>query len=112
MNTSRPDTIKIGHVTFLIRWVDRFDEDRTRHFGMCITDDQTLVVSERLKGPRMFEVFMHELLHALSWMFGLDDGSKEEHFVTLLPRGLAMLFVDNPDLRLWMWELLEEGDTP
>ena len=49
-------------------------------------------------------IFLHELLHAIYWFFGLKEKSKEERVVDNLSTGLAMVYKDNPKLVAWINE--------
>tara|TARA_Y100000296_G_scaffold84947_1_gene119645 strand:- start:823 stop:1173 length:351 start_codon:yes stop_codon:yes gene_type:complete len=59
------------------------------------------------KLPRKYaDSFLHETLHAVCWVYGVQDEDKEERVVTTIATGLAQVFRDNPEVLPWIEEKL------
>lgn len=107
-----PPTIKIGGYDFrIILWTD--DEAAGAHrYGECSSVEQVIRLRRNFATPfKAADTFLHELLHAIYWAWGVDDADKEERIVNLLGTALLAVHRDNPWLGLWLTETLTPGYT-
>lgn len=110
MTTELPTTLKIGAHDYKIEWFTHATGDALKEWGFCHVDEQTIGLSKRMGRTKAAETFLHELLHALTWLFDLEAKQEaEEHYVCRLARGLTIVFRDNPALLPWLRESVEDG---
>lgn len=108
----RPTEIKIGANDYVIRWFDRVDEGATGSLGYCRHDELVIGLSVRLSNAKILETLLHELAHALHYLFSLHDQAlTQERYCGSLSCGMAMLMRDNPELFLWLNTLATTGDN-
>ncbi len=103
----RPTKVKIGPHDFKVRWFDGVDSDAMDKSGYCHMPDMVIGVWAQLPNSRTAETFLHELLHAIHWVFELDQEKvAAESHARRTAAGLAMIMRDNPKLFLWLNELV------
>lgn len=106
MTIVAPETLKVAHLDYEIRWYDRTEEDREKRYGYCDPNNVEIGLSERLDNPMKCETSIHEVLHAIWGVMNLPK-KHEEKIVTSLGIGLAMLARDNPEFMKWWLSLAE-----
>ena len=105
----QPDWVKIGPHVYQIRWYDQTEEDATRKLGYCLSDTLIIGIRDNLLPSKKTQILLHEIIHALCFVYDLDRGEiKEEDVCHRLSLGLMGVFVDNPKLSSW---LLSHGNT-
>lgn len=50
----------------------------------------------------------HELLHAIYWAYGIEEGDNEERTVSTIATGLTQVLRDNPKLVKFITDVLNE----
>jgi len=92
-----PKSILIGPYPIAVRGVVDMSEDME-----CIGDYnshyQRIRLDTGLKGIRMAETLLHEILHGIYYAYGLVDSDEEEKIVSLMSTGLFKVLMDNPEL--------------
>lgn len=93
-----PKRLKIGFRDFLVqtRTTQEMSEDRA--LGLCMVDRAVIFVDEALDPQQKAETLLHETLHAVWHVMCLPPKLDEEKAVTGLPKGLAGVLRDNPEL--------------
>lgn len=88
-----PERIKIAHLNFtvLVLETNSYDDN-----GGCNFETQTIKLSKKLKGNRLKEILLHEIFHALYYLWALKEGDDEERVVDAFAVGLATVLRDNP----------------
>ena len=102
-----PETVKIGHFQVRVRFYDAAEAVKSEQIGYWEKDRMEIGVCGVLQPQRIWEVFWHEVSHALLTFFTLADRKlTEEQFCDTAAVGLAMVMTDNPALHAWMGRLL------
>lgn len=88
-----PETIQIGSVTWKVKVCEKLP-DKSEDWGLCDPDISTIWIA---KGPRdvMKDTFIHEVLHAMVFTFGLMrkfKGDGEEDVIAALTPSLLSTF--------------------
>jgi len=73
-------------------------------YGLCDKGRHTISLHPDQSPIRLRSTLVHELLHALCDLTGVDDDKAEERIVTVLAPALLELFRTNPRLIDWLTE--------
>ena len=104
-----PDVIKVGPYDFVIEeWTPRMAAANER-YGECSCQELTIRIDSSLVPIKMADTLLHELLHAVWWVWGIDDGDNEERTVHKLAIGLTAVWRDNPGLLDWFDAQTSDG---
>lgn len=98
-----PSTLRVGAFDFKIEIWASTSAAANNRFGEFSAVEQTIRISEDIATRhKVAHTFIHEALHAAYWVYGVDDGDKEERIVSALSVGIVALFRDNPWLPGWI----------
>lgn len=97
-----PKKLKVGTYTFNIKIVPATDPDLDGNDGMTLFHKFEILFDEELHSQRAHVVVLHEVIHAINFVYGIEDGSTEEHVTTQLSTGFAGFMKDNPKLFQWI----------
>lgn len=95
-----PRRIQIGAFTFRVSIVEPDSDKLAGADGMTRFDEFRIYLHPKLD-QRVLEVTLHEILHCINWVYGVDDASSEEHTTTQQSKGLTELWLRNPRLFNW-----------
>ena len=102
-NNDGPFTsLKILNLDWSVTWVPKNISSGTEKFAWADLRNQALFIEESLSSGKSRESILHEILHALYWVFDLKDKEKEERVISCLSTGLLSIFRDNPKFALWL----------
>ena len=73
-------------------------------YGQCDKGKHVVALHPDQSAVRLRSTLMHELLHALCDLTGVDDDKAEERIVTVLAPALLALLRENPRLLEWLTE--------
>lgn len=98
-----PRRIKVGQYTFRIV-VTLPSENPDLNDNDGITDFETfrIYLHQNMHRQRAVNVVQHELIHAINWVYGVDDGAEEEHITTQVTNGLVEMWLSNPKVLSWL----------
>ena len=97
-----PRHIRVGTYDFLIEVKGRTEAVADSEFGRCQFFNQKIFVCEHQEPQSLVNTVWHEVIHAVHWVFGLDDGSTEEEFTNLGANGTLIVMRENPELMSWI----------
>lgn len=80
-------------------------KDGSSAHGWSNMGSQTIVVCDCQKPDAIQDTFLHEVIHAVYYVMGLDDSSKEEKVVQCLATGLCTVWRSNRKAFEW-WQSL------
>jgi hypothetical protein len=63
-------------------------------YAHCDADGQNIVMRAGLRGMQCADALVHETLHAIDCIYGLD---MTENQIRLMATGLTQVFLDNPE---------------
>lgn len=96
----RPKTVKILNLDYVVDWRDDDWREQTESHGQHCYTRQTIRIQKA--SPQIeADVFLHEVLHAITDAMSLSDGASEEEFVSRTATGLATVWRDNPEAFKW-----------
>lgn len=102
-----PATVRVGGFDFkLEKWTHHQAAGASR-YGEFSSIEQTIRL--QLDMPSQFkavDTLLHELSHAIYWVYGIHDEDKEERVVGVFGSGLMALHRDNPWLAGWISKAL------
>jgi len=97
-----PASVKIGHLKYkIVEWAPRESVSADR-YGECSHAEQVIRVTRMFGRPKQASTLLHEIIHAIWAMWSIHDGDNEERTVGMLEKGLAAVWVDNPDVFAWI----------
>jgi len=73
-------------------------------YGRLSADGKTIIINQELQDDDILDTLLHELLHVIFSVLGIDL-EEEETLVHQLAAVLAAILIDNPELREWIEEL-------
>jgi hypothetical protein len=71
-------------------------------YGLCDKGKHVISLHPEQSPTRLRSTLVHELLHALCDLTGVDDDKAEERIVTVLAPAVLALLQDNPRLVNWL----------
>lgn len=100
-----PETIKIGHMSFALKFVPAKEMPSEGAFGCCDKPRQTIFVQCDMPGDLTCDTVFHECFHAIFFAYGIPVKVKEERACLMLAGPLVALMRDNPQLVQWAQSL-------
>ncbi len=91
--------VHIGGHTYRVKFVKGLADGGEPLSGLCMIDNTTIKIEADLNSQRGFQVFWHEILHAVVDQYSLGKGTEEERLVDNLAHATVQLLRDNPCLR-------------
>ena len=96
-----PSTVKIGCYSFKVEVGPSWAFQNSSELGHCNLDECAIRLSPTLSPQQLANTFLHEVIHAIHWVYGLEDTSNEERFTNETANGLCALWQDNPQTMDW-----------
>lgn len=90
-----PKTVKIGGYRFKIKAAGKNSSDIAGVMGTAQYISMLIRIRMGLKPLQLANTFIHEVIHAIHWNYGLNDDSHEEEFTNLTANGLCAFWQDN-----------------
>lgn len=93
-----PSSVRVGSFDYAVKEVAHVEEGS---IGLCMPDQLTIYVQQSLPPQRKWQIFWHELLHAMWHAAGLHEfeNPSEEQVVALMSYQIARVLSDNPALK-------------
>lgn len=102
-----PATIRVAGFDFkLEKWTHHQAAGASR-YGEFSSIEQTIRVQLDMPSPfKAVDTVLHEISHAIFWVYGVHDEDKEERIVSVLGTAWMTLHRDNPWLIKWLDRVL------
>lgn len=98
-----PKTMRVGAYEFRIKKMSSARAAGERRFGECSICEQAVSIQDWMPSRcKAVDTFIHELLHALYWAWGIEDEDKEERIVNVLGPAWTAFYRDNPWFLDWI----------
>ena len=94
------------HRTFRIEPLSAHESRHAWADGFCDCTQDLIRVNLELTEPRVFEILIHEVAHAVHTVAGLSDESSEEDFTLRATPVWLCVWRDNPQLAELLWEFV------
>ena len=92
-----PSPIKVGGFEYKV--YERGDFVRSQgQFGQCDNDISVILVGTDLTKQMQSNTLIHELFHAIYYVYNIQDNDEEERVVNTFANGWHQVLKDNPDL--------------
>jgi hypothetical protein len=95
-----PKTVKIGHLDMDIRLgtLDGLD-------GQCDIEGRMITLDAAGRGAIRRDTLLHECLHAIWYVYGIDDKDGEERTINCISTALTTMFRDSPKVAAYLIEV-------
>ena len=97
-----PRKWKIGSYTFRVEIVPSTDPRLENNDGLTVFPHQCVYLDQDMMLTRAAVVVLHEAIHVINWVFGVDDESTEETVTSQVSTGLMAFWRDNPKVMTWL----------
>ena len=100
---SFPTEIKVGYQRYRVHLMG--EEERRNcgdKLGSCDHVRGTIKISNHLASPEAVNTLLHEVMHAIWWVWSVGDETEEERGVNNITNGMCCVIADNPDFAAWM----------
>ena len=88
-----PNEVEIfGHCYQICFSSEMNDEE----LGRCDQTRQIIFLSKEQGADSLRDTLLHEIIHAVHWLMGLNDKSTEEEFTARTTTGLRSVMLQNP----------------
>jgi len=110
MTQSLPSQVKVGATVYRIEEWPARDANRAHLLGEADHSFRRIRIDTSYGGFVAAVTLLHEILHCvwIGWRLGTDNAS-DERIIESFERGLAAVWVDNPELMRWIGEQLRAG---
>ena len=105
-----PSNIRVGPFDFSVFWVDANNGVDKGEFGECDTTNLAIKIDKSVDRILQLDTLLHEISHAIYWVYGLEDKDKEERIVQIMATGWTQVFRDNPILRTFIEDSCCDSD--
>lgn len=109
---SLPPSIRVGPFDYRIEVWTAMQAAGERKFGACSTCEQKISIQRDMPtAVKAADTLLHEALHAIFWVYNIQDEDKEERSVGILAVALVALHRDNPWLAGWISDCTKAAPT-
>ena len=98
-----PEKVRIGAFDFQIQRWNSYQAAAAQRWGECSTTE--FVIRIQVDMPtrhKAVDTVLHEIMHAIYVIFGVEDDDKEERIVSMFAKALAGVYRDNPWIIEWL----------
>ena len=93
-----PNKIKVGAYFFtVVRWTRPMCHDKDA-MGQFLPRQQLIAIAPDLSPSLLLDTLIHEVTHAIWFVYNIQKEDDEERTVHTGSSGLAQVYVDNPKL--------------
>jgi hypothetical protein len=103
-----PARVKIGSWEYSVEAWESTEAAGSSRFGQCSTNRKTIQIDPLWGRKKAAHTLLHEIMHAISYEWGVMDEDKEERRVTSMADGVACVWHDNPDVMRWIGQGLRQ----
>jgi hypothetical protein len=107
---TRPTHIKIAGQDIKVVAMPRNVAQQNRQYGEYSAWDETISIYFKGNPLQVIDTFIHEVLHAVWDVYGLQRKDTEERSVSITATAITQIIRDNPDWVSWALELLYGED--
>lgn len=103
-----PNAVRVGCYEFEVRVGSYEDHEQEGSYGHMNSFQQRISLRPGLSAHKAANTFIHEVIHAIHWVYGLlrhpdEPQPSEEEFTMLTANGLCAFWQDNPAAVAW-WQ--------
>lgn len=101
-----PKSVRVGCYDIAIEIMNDNDADVAGVMGFIIPNRQVIRLRANAPAQQTANTFIHEVMHAIHYVYGVGDDDDEEMFTTQSANGLCAFWQDNPKACQWWQRLL------
>lgn len=107
-----PDTLRVaGYEVDIVKW-DAVAAGAGNSYGTFTSAKLEIGICQDLPNPmKAAYTFLHEVMHAVWFVYGILENDEEERVVTLMSLGWTAVHADNPWLSGWIQDTLSANDS-
>lgn len=94
MSVKIPNQVKVGPHQVSIVWVGEMEDC----CGDYDKEKERIRVDTSMSDTQVADTLLHEILHAIHYIYGIKDEHEEEQVVTVTATALSQVIQDNPDV--------------
>jgi hypothetical protein len=102
-----PTSVKVGWRDYKIETMSRGESVCRNRTGEILQVDERIRISDGVSRRHQSETLLHEIMHAVYWLWNVSEKMDEEPIVLSLAGGLATVWRDNPAVMEWIARGLE-----
>lgn len=107
-NVVLPDSVRIGPFDVRIREYSDVEAAEAGNYGSWHETSLTICIDLDRPPLKVVDTVIHEVGHALWWVYRLRRKDDQERIVAALATGWTQVWRDNPELLGWMAAMLKE----
>jgi hypothetical protein len=97
-----PSHIRVGPYDILFNHLSKEDEEKNDINGQFCGFEEAISLGTFRTTTRLVDVLIHEVTHAIFWVYDLNAAEGEEKIVGMLGTAWAQVYRDNPWLLEWI----------
>lgn len=102
-----PKTVRVGCFSYAVTVIEEEGAEIAGIAGAMHSLRQRIRIRAGMTPHQVANTFIHEVLHAIHYVYGLSDDSDEETFTELTANGMCAFWQDNPEACKWWQSLLK-----
>lgn len=104
-----PGHVRVGPIDFGLEKWSSHAADAAHAFGQCSHQEFLIRVQENIPNrAKAADTLLHEIGHAIWWVYKLQDDDKEERTVSTMATAWTQVYRDNP----WLLDWIREAVAP
>jgi hypothetical protein len=103
-----PASIRVAAFDFKVEEWHPMGSASARRYGEFSSMEGVIRIDPQAGRIKTLDTVIHELLHAVYWSYNIAGSDDEERTVATMSTGLTQVLRDNPDLRRFIEESLQE----
>jgi len=103
-----PEKVKVAGYNIAIKDWPPHAASASRRYGEFSANEMEIRIDMSMHSEKVLDVFLHELYHAVFWVYGIRDEDKEERICDQLSAGMSQVYIDNPDILRFINESREK----
>ena len=98
-------SIRVGPFTIPIKTMGA--DEAEKNLGAFSAEKMIIWLHPKLENEQILaETLLHEIMHAIYFVFGVKEKDRQERVVSQMSVGMASAIADNPKLIAWLKEKL------
>ncbi len=103
-----PTQVRVGYATVDVELIEDNHADMAGIAGATMPFRQKIFIRENMTAQQVANTFIHEVIHVIHFVYGVDSDCDEETFTNLGANGLCAFAQDNPEAMAWWLKNLKE----
>jgi hypothetical protein len=78
-------------------------------FGEFSCVEQSISIDTSVSEMQILDTLIHEVMHAIYWIYSLDDSDEEERIVSVMATAWTQIYRDNPEILNFISKTIEKN---